>query len=84
LTSANPTSADLQQAVSLDMERLGDARLAQGDVAGALAEYQQSLVILQRLASMDPTNVPLRQGVGAVLAKLAAARTHAPTAARAS
>ncbi len=56
----------------MDLSRAADARLALGDSKAALAEYRQSLAILQQLAGADPSNMLLRAAVGEAMAKLAA------------
>jgi hypothetical protein len=71
LSAANPTSAQLQDAVSLDFFDLGEVAFAQNDVAGARSAYQQSLTILQRLAAADPTNAPIQQLVLRDMTRLA-------------
>ncbi len=36
--------------------KVGDVLLAQGDLAGALRAYRESLAVAKRLASSDPSN----------------------------
>ena len=38
------------------LERIGDAKVKQGDPAGALAAYEEALTITRRLSESDPTN----------------------------
>jgi hypothetical protein len=38
------------------LERIGNTKTAQGDLAGALADYGQSLATAERLAAADPSN----------------------------
>ncbi len=40
----------------MSQDRIGDVRREQGDLAGALAAYEQSLAIRQDLAEADPGN----------------------------
>jgi tetratricopeptide (TPR) repeat protein len=42
--------------VSVGLNRLGDVQVAQGDLAGALKSYRDSLAIADRLARSDPGN----------------------------
>ena len=42
--------------LSVSYDRVGDVQVAQGDLAGALASYRDSLVIRERLAQSDPGN----------------------------
>ena len=37
-------------------DRIGDVQVAQGDLAGALKSYRDSLAIIDRLAKSDPGN----------------------------
>jgi hypothetical protein len=45
-----------QREMSVSYDKVGDAQLAQGDLAGALKSYFDSLAILERLAKTDPGN----------------------------
>ena len=40
----------------MSQEKVGDVLLAQGDLAGALQAYRESLAIRARLAAADPSN----------------------------
>ena len=40
----------------MSWNKLGDVRVAQGDLAGALRSYRDSLAITERLAKADPGN----------------------------
>ncbi len=42
--------------VALGLTRRGDVQVAQGDLAGALTSYRDSLAIRDRLAKSDPGN----------------------------
>jgi tetratricopeptide (TPR) repeat protein len=42
--------------LSVSFNRLGDVQVAQGDLAGALKSYRDSLAIAERLAKSDPGN----------------------------
>jgi hypothetical protein len=37
-------------------EKIGGVQQAQGDLAGALSSYKDSLAIMERLAKSDPSN----------------------------
>lgn len=56
LASADPSNAGWQQDVSVSQDKVGDVLSVQGDLAGALAAYRESLAIRQRLAAADPAN----------------------------
>jgi hypothetical protein len=58
--------------MSFSFNKVGDVRLAAGDRAGALAAYEESLVIRRKLAAADPSNaspaaVPARRAAKARL-----------------
>ena len=42
--------------LSVSYNRIGDVQVAQGDLAGALTSYRDSLAIAERLAKSDPGN----------------------------
>jgi len=54
--TAHPADAQWQRDLSVSYERLGDVQQAQGDLAGALASYRQSLTIREKLTQQDPGN----------------------------
>jgi hypothetical protein len=43
---------------------VGDAHAAQGDLRAALTSYRAALVITERLAKDDPSNVQSQRGFG--------------------
>ena len=45
-----------QRALSISYSKIGDAQMTFGDTAAAVAAYQQSLAIRERLAQADPAN----------------------------
>ncbi len=50
--------------LSVAYNRLADVRVAQGDLAGALTSYRESLAIAERLAKSDPGNAQWQFGLG--------------------
>ena len=42
--------------LSVSYDKVGDVQVAQGDLAGALKSYRDSLAIRERLAQSDPGN----------------------------
>ena len=53
------------------MNKVGDVKMAQGDLAGALKAYQDSLAIRDRLAKSDPGNAGWQRDLAISDAKLA-------------
>ncbi len=45
-----------QRDLSVSFNKVGDVQVAQGDLAGALKSYRDSLAIADRLAASDPGN----------------------------
>jgi hypothetical protein len=62
LAKSDPGNAGAQREISKLYERVGNVQAAQGDLAGALNSYRDSLAIRERLAKSDPGNAgdPLR------------------------
>ena len=56
LAARDPGNAGWARDVSVSLDRVGDVRVAQGDLAGALAAYEESLTIARDLAARDPGN----------------------------
>jgi eukaryotic-like serine/threonine-protein kinase len=54
--SSDPSNAGWQRDLSVSYEKVGDVQVAQGDLAGALKSYRDSLAIAERLATSDPGN----------------------------
>ncbi len=64
--------------------KLGDVRVAQGDLPGALAAYDEGLTIARDLAARDPGNAGWARDVSVSLeARRRAARARATSPARA-
>jgi tetratricopeptide (TPR) repeat protein len=55
LAAADPSNAGWQRDLSVSHDRIGDVLLAQGDLAGALKAYRESLAVAARLAAADPS-----------------------------
>ena len=56
LAAANPDDTDYRRGLTAAYDEVGDVQMAQGDLAGALKSYRDSLAIMQRLAQSDPGN----------------------------
>jgi tetratricopeptide (TPR) repeat protein len=56
LASADPSNAVWQHDLSVSHNKIGDVLVAQGDLAGALNAYRESLGVAEILASADPSN----------------------------
>jgi tetratricopeptide (TPR) repeat protein len=56
LAAANPSNAGRQHDLSASHNKLGDVLRDQGDLAGALLAYRESLAVTQRLAAADPSD----------------------------
>ena len=54
-----------EREVGVGLERRGDVQVAQGDLAGALTSYRDSLAIRDRLAQSDPGNPGWRHDLSA-------------------
>jgi hypothetical protein len=50
--------------------KVGDLQVAQGDLAGALKSYRDSLAIAERLAKSDPGNAGWQRDLSVSYAKL--------------
>ena len=59
-----------QRELSVLLNKLGDVQLAQGDLAGARASYEQGRTIAERLAAGDPTNAQWQRDLSVSLDKL--------------
>ena len=51
-----PCNAGWQRDLSVSQEKVGNVLRDQGDLAGALAAYRESLQARRRLAEADPSN----------------------------
>jgi Flp pilus assembly protein TadD len=60
----------VQRDVSISLNRLGHVLIAQGDLGGARARFQDSLDIAKRLAAADPSSAELQRAVSISLIKL--------------
>ena len=56
LAKQDPGNAGWQRDLSVSYDRVGDVQRAQGDLAGALKSYRDSLGIREKLAKQDPGN----------------------------
>jgi tetratricopeptide (TPR) repeat protein len=56
LARSGPSNAGWQRDLSVSYERVGDVRVEEGDLVGAIKSYRDGLTIIDRLAQSDPTN----------------------------
>ena len=61
LAKSDPGNAGWQRDLSVSYEKIGDVQVAQGDLAGALQSYRDSLAIRDQLAKSDPNNAGWQQ-----------------------
>jgi tetratricopeptide (TPR) repeat protein len=60
-----PAKSDWQRDLGVSHSKRGDVLIAQGNLGGALAAYQEALAIAKRLAAAAPSNVPWQQDLAA-------------------
>ncbi|MBU0609305.1 MAG: DUF4062 domain-containing protein, partial [Armatimonadetes bacterium] len=65
-----PDNTAWQRELSVSHERLGDVRVAKGDLRGALAAYKAALAIGERLAAADPGNAAWQRDLAASYSRL--------------
>jgi tetratricopeptide (TPR) repeat protein len=61
LSASDPGNAGWRRDLSVSYERIGDILKAQGDGAGALKSYRDSLAIREKLSASDPGNARWRR-----------------------
>jgi len=71
LAEQDPTNASWQRDLSVSHNKVGDVLRSQGDAAGALSAYRDSLAIAERLAEQDPTNASWQRDVSVSCYKIA-------------
>ena len=69
--AADPSNAGWQRDLSVSHNKVGDVLRAQGDLAGALQAYRESLAVRARLAAADPSNAGWQRDVVVSYWKLA-------------
>jgi hypothetical protein len=70
LAARDPANIELQRAMLISNEKIGNALLALGDGPGALAAYRKSLAIAEALATRDPANTQWQTDLVVSCAKL--------------
>jgi hypothetical protein len=68
---AAPEDFQRQRDLSVSHDRIGDVRVAQGDLPQALAAFQAGLAIREKLATADPGNAQWQRDLIASNVKLA-------------
>ena len=71
LAAADPSNAGWQRDLSVSQEKIGDVLLAQGDLAGALRAFRESLAVRERLAAADPSNAGWQRDLSVSLTQMA-------------
>ena len=56
LAARDPANTEWQRDLSVSHNKIGDVKVAQGDLPGALAAYAAGMAIPRRLAARDPAN----------------------------
>jgi len=54
----------------VSLEKIGDGKAAQGDLAGALGAYEEGKAIAERLAAADPENSQWQRDLSVSLNKI--------------
>ena len=67
---ADPGNADWQYNLSVSYNRIGDVQKAQGNLAGALKSYQDSLAIIDLLVKSDPSNADWQRDLSVAYNKI--------------
>jgi hypothetical protein len=73
LSAAEPGDFGLRRDLAVAHEKLGDVRLAQGDMAAAPRSYRNSFEILKALSAADPGDAGRRRDMIAICLKLSIA-----------
>jgi tetratricopeptide (TPR) repeat protein len=73
LLQTDPNHADWQQKLGSALWFIADVQIQQGDLAGALKSYRDSLAIRDRLAKSDPGNAGWQRDLSLSYAHLACA-----------
>ena len=79
LAKSDPGNAGWQRDLSVSYEKIGDVQVAQGDLAGALNSYRDSLAIIDRLAKSDPGNAGWQRDLSVSTTRLATCRSRRAT-----
>jgi tetratricopeptide (TPR) repeat protein len=70
LVAADPANTGWQRDLSVNHNKLGEAAVAAGDLAGAREHFQASLDIRVRLAAVDPANVQWQRDLAYIERKI--------------
>jgi hypothetical protein len=73
MDSPSLLSSNRKQLASVSYDNVGNVQVAQGDLAGALQSYNDSLAIADRLAKSDPGNAGWQRDLSVSHAKLTSA-----------
>ena len=71
MAKVDPENAVWQRDLSLSYSRVGDALMAQSNLAEALKSYQEGLAVADRLAKSDPENADWQRDVSISYKKIA-------------
>jgi hypothetical protein len=75
LAEADPGNAEWRRGLSVSHDRIGDVKVAQGDLPGALAAFTAGMDIAKSLAEADPGNAGWRRDLVVSHVKLARAKS---------
>ena len=71
MITLSPNNALWQRDLSVSYSKIGDIVGAQGDLAGALKAYEESLAIRERLAKLQPANADWQRDLAITYARIA-------------
>src|SRR5918993_153552 len=74
LAALNPGNAAWQRDLAVSWSRLGEVRLARGDLAGALEAHEKYHPIAERLAAADPGNAERQRDLAVSWSRLGEVR----------
>ncbi len=77
LAARNSNNADAKRELSISLDRLGNVKLQERDLAGALAVYQESLDIRRTLVTQDPNNAESQRDLAVSFGKIGVVKEYA-------
>ena len=77
LAAQNSADADAKRELSISLDRLGNVKLQERDLAGALAVYQESLDIRRTLVAKDPNNAVSQRDLAVSFGKVGVVKEYA-------
>lgn len=65
LVSRDHTTSQWARDLSVSHNKIGDVRIAQGELSSALGSYNEGLAIAERLTAQDPSNAVWQRDLAA-------------------